>query len=364
MKLFFWPIETSSRDFNYKLQLAKDLPLENSIHIFARPWTLAYLALVNSKINWIGQNVSHKFRWSGIRLSKIIKNKGGRIFYFDEEGGFYYPAELAEEVFAHRYRELDQTDIFHVFTWGKIQNIILTKLGFSCTDVGHPRFDKLAWGSNSNVLKREVLIMTNFSLILSEKNFSSEFDDNYFPKRKLETIRDFSNLIKFISDNQDLELLIRPHPSEDLLIYQKLFRHLDNVKILEREPLHTSLQRAAKVYHFNCTTALDAFSSGIETHNLSDGKSTIIQDLPTDREKDIKSDWLSYPSKRKGISDVILTGAIDTNPGFKFWQFYIMLNLIEVFYSVRKLIKGNYETEKFGDMKSLTNGKNFYIYKK
>jgi surface carbohydrate biosynthesis protein len=363
MKLFFWPIETSSREFQYKVDLAKKLECTNSLHIFARPWTLSYLALFCSKVNWIGQNVNHKFRINKKKLSSIIVKKGGRVFYFDEEGGFYYPEELAEKVLKHRYSNINPTELHHVFSWGSTQNKILSKMGFNCSDVGHPRFDKVPKETDRDDNFKNILIMTNFSLILSEKNFLNEFDDEYFPRRKAESIKDLAKLIMFISQQSKKKLLIRPHPSEDLMLYKKLFQHFDNVQVLEREPLKNALKRASKVYHFNCSTALDALTSGIETYNLSSGNSTIIKDLPTSLRQEINSEWLSFPSKKLQILDVISNQSVTRRSELKVWWVNILINFLELSYGLRSLIKGTYEQEKFGDMKSLNNGKTYHVIK-
>ena len=55
------------------------------------------------------------------------------------------------------------------------------------------------------------------------------------------------------------------------------------------------LIRSNKIYHFNCTTALDAYCYGLKTNDLSDESFTILNDLKlTD---DFSSLWLTYPPK-------------------------------------------------------------------
>ena len=130
-RIFFFPLETSSRDYPYKKRLSDAIYKNGDIHIFARPWVLSYLCLFVRDVNWIGQNVNHKFRFSGKKLSQYIKSKNGKIFYFDEEGGFYYPSELAHEVIRHRYESLSIEDIDYVFSWGICQNTIVSEMGFN-----------------------------------------------------------------------------------------------------------------------------------------------------------------------------------------------------------------------------------------
>ena len=55
-RVFFMPIETSSRDLEYKSFIARKILKNGDVSVFARPWVLQTLTNFFSNINWLGQN--------------------------------------------------------------------------------------------------------------------------------------------------------------------------------------------------------------------------------------------------------------------------------------------------------------------
>ena len=356
-KLYFWPIETVARDLGYKLELADQINDENSLHVFARPWTLSYAALFLQGVNWVGQNLFHKYCFSNHDTADLVRKRGGQIFYFDEEGGFYFPKKLAEDVFRHRYLKKKFGEKDCIFVWGKAQMKILDSMGLNSILVGHPRFQQRVRKSKAN--KNAILILTNFSLIFSQKSFLNEFDKEYFPTRRTESITDAGRLFDFVSNIESgKQIFIRPHPSEDLNLYDQMFRHIPNVTILPRQSLAESFAISNKVYHFNCTSALDAYCLGLETQNLGNSSSTIIDEIPKNQQSEFFSKWLVFPSKSKTITKIIKERSVYSKANRK-WFVYFLIALFETIYLLRTTFIGNYEKNKFGNMPASSKNRAF-----
>ena len=304
MRIFLMPIEVASRELKYKVQLANAIKKEGDIFIVCKAWTAQRLARSLRFINWIGQNCFEKSRIDGKSTAESIRQRNGQLFYIDEEGGVY-PEYIAESILKSRYtmKSFDNDDV--IFSWGIRQKKILEEINLSSFAVGHPRFTSIK-SIEAREPESSILIMTNFSLLLSEKSFKKNyFDKTVFDIRLIETSNNISKLFNFLAQqNTHIKIYIRIHPSEDLSVYRLMFRHFENVRVLDREDLDCSLRRAVKVYHFNCTTALDSFARCIPTVNLADGDFTIIKDIPPKGEL-INSEWLVYPAKFNKICKII-----------------------------------------------------------
>ena len=132
--------------------------------------------------------------------------------------GFFYPEKFAYEYIENKYSQIDPSHIHAVFAWGINQHRFIKKLGFTSYCVGHPRFDpKTPYQNNSN--NNSILILTNFTLIMAEKDFTKEHHDTYTLARRNCILEDISIFFKFIKNNLDKDIYIRVHPSESRQFY-------------------------------------------------------------------------------------------------------------------------------------------------
>ena len=76
----------------------------------------------------------------------------------------------------------------------------------------------------------------------------------------LDLLKVFGVFSRFIElYNNDLEIIIRPHPSEDHKIYQNLFKSFENIRVDNDSNLYTQiLQADAIIVSSGSTTALEA----------------------------------------------------------------------------------------------------------
>jgi surface carbohydrate biosynthesis protein len=351
MRIFLMPIEIASRELKYKVRLAESIKKEGDIIIIGKIWLVQRLARIFRFMNWIGQNCFEKSRIDGKTTAESLRQNGGKLFYIDEEGGVY-PDDMAESIFKSRYSRKCFTDDDIILSWGQKQKEILNDMGITNYAVGHPRFvienTEHPIESNANIL-----IMTNFSLVFSERSFRENyFDKSVFESRLSEATLNISKLFKFVAEQDGKTVInIRVHPSEDDQVYRLMFRHFKNVHILRREDLDVSLLRSGRVYHFNCTTALDSFARGISTTNLADGNVSIIKDIPSSSHS-IQSQWLIFPCDYHNIERLINNNARPYEKNvLNICFIYAALFLFSILHHLRSLlIFSKYEKGKLGSV--------------
>ena len=108
-----------------------------------------------------------------------------------------------------------------------------------------------------------------------------------------------------------------------------------NLTIIKNEKLEKSLSRSKNIFHFNCTTSLDAHCYGIRTNNLSKEKYTVIEDL--DNNNLDNSNWLTYPCKKDEILEEIRKNSITKK--IRPIKLFIFIVLITFFENLLSLIK-------------------------
>jgi surface carbohydrate biosynthesis protein len=271
------PIETAVRELHYKLYLVRELC--NIGHV-------CYLGSKN-EINFLCKKFSnYLYLDKGFHdgksqnLFKTIKKRGGVIFSLDEEGGVDY---INDKILNQRYKN----DLFKyadkIFFWGDYQHTALKeRIQFDdqCVVSGHPRFTLLQ-EEYLEIYKEEVTKIksqfSNFILVNTNMSFGNNLkgDDfvinNYldrfsnveeiinFDKKKLSTIVD---LCKKISNNLDINIVLRPHPEENLDTYKKLFSNYKNVSIVFSGSVIPWLLACEFLIHPDCTTAIESWILG------------------------------------------------------------------------------------------------------
>lgn len=333
--IYLYPIEISSREFPYKFFLSTLLDDSPSIHIFSYPWILQTLLLFAWPVNWIGQNI---FEFSSLHKRRIIstlRQRKSHLFFFDEEGGVY-PSSQASEYFLARNSHLYLSNSDTVFSWGRKQQQLLSQKGINSFCYGHPRFQNFKCSPIplSNPYKFNYsLIISSCSILTSSKNYSNELGQQRFLFELKNHSDKFSKILKLVSAHPDVKYVLRPHPSESVSLIRNFFRHFDNVVIDNSNFLSSQLYYADSIFHFNCTTSLDALSLGISVSNLSELKYTAVSDIDNIYE----SDWLHYPANVQSIISVIKARSVSTsiNPYFVLILLFF-LDIVYLFNRPRK----------------------------
>ncbi|KHF39880.1 hypothetical protein LQ50_12505 [Halalkalibacter okhensis] len=222
---------------------------------------------------------------SGYRNGPLrdIKKMGHAIVELDEEGLLLNRdiKFISDRTTENNYKILNQ-----IYCWGNRQKNALSKAypkyknRFTVT--GHPRFDLLKEEFRSvhddevQQIKQKygdfILVNTRFSIynhangkkfqnLSTVKAIHKKYRNLYPHLRDL--YHHFINMIKALSKRYpNLNIVIRPHPSESKVSYQKAFKDYNNVFVVHEGTIAKWNLASKVVIHNSCTTGLEAFLLG------------------------------------------------------------------------------------------------------
>lgn len=218
---------------------------------------------------------------------KEIQVNGGKIYALDEEGIVFYSPESYVQTRIGK-NAIDIAD--GLLLWGEDQEKVLHHffpyLSSKNHVVGNPRFDLL--GKNAELYygkeKRKnvarfgnyLLVNTNFarrgeSGINIIKTFSNNITDTLEKqlwdrvKYNNEYYEKFVEGIKLLAQRINQNIVIRPHPADDVKIWQNDFSEYNNVHIIRSGDSNEWNLGAELIIHNGCTTAIEAY----ETNKVS-----------------------------------------------------------------------------------------------
>jgi surface carbohydrate biosynthesis protein len=222
--------------------------------------------------------------------SQKFKREGHKVAAIDEEG----IVTLNDDLYLwHRVSEkaLAVTDIF--FCWGNRQASLIEKKAkkTNCRIfiAGNPRFDmlrpeyKIIFNKDTEEIRNKygkfILINTNFghgnhfageSFLLEslkEKGWMDDPRDKNFFRLNIEwqkrMFKKFQEMIPELSKNfKDHNIIIRPHPSENHEVWEKIAKNHPNVLVVHSGNVIPWLMATDILIHNGCTTAVEAFVLG------------------------------------------------------------------------------------------------------
>lgn len=218
---------------------------------------------------------------------KELKKQGHIVCVIDEEG----LVTLNDDLYA-RYRisptTIHSSDL--IFCWGKRQESIIKPLDTSKHSYlfrsGNPRFDLLRpefrtlFDCEVDQLKKQhgrfILINTNFGTsnhfmgldysIKSLRNkgwMSTPEDEKYFLDRIRWQKKILNEIVKVLPEIErsfpEHNIIIRPHPSEDQVVWQKVVAALSRTRVIHSGNVIPWILASEVLLHNGCTTAVEAF---------------------------------------------------------------------------------------------------------
>lgn len=210
-------------------------------------------------------------------LERIYRS-GIKIGVLDTEGGAVI-MDL-EESLIYMIKNGAYTCVTDYFVWGKVQyNAIVNSKLIPSENIyitGTPRYDfccepwiKVYEHPNKN--QNYILVNTNFPLIFPKfQTFEKEIETfntltNFSMSEIIKITNEFhsnwANLIEsiiVISKKFDIDIIIRPHPFENELVYEKIFFNYKNVKIIKEGSVIPWLYYSNLLIHRDCSTAIEA----------------------------------------------------------------------------------------------------------
>jgi len=275
------PVETVARELDGKLLLA--------LHASARGFTviLGNRSLLSNAIHRFepGIFLTHNFTWKRRRILRILRQLGHRIVGLDEEG-LVWPDE---HLYCHRRVDPKAVSCLDViFAWGKIHAAAMARpveeQGTKIVLAGNPRADVLRADLREIYRPRVeelhskfgnfILINSNFGVLNVASSAGREGGEKTdeelcalaqrlrFPvdilKFRYSVFREFIDLLPHLSQHfSDRQIIIRPHPSENPIIWQQASKGLDNIQVHYDDELIPWLMAADAVIHNGCTTSIE-----------------------------------------------------------------------------------------------------------
>jgi surface carbohydrate biosynthesis protein len=285
----FFEIETINRELDFRLYLAS---------LCVDPHTRYYIGHHDTMFNLVGENNNGLYLGKNIRpdgplpAQKLegnygkLKTRGHKLIWLDEEGGVFWGERHEWEQMMLRSLDpvaLDAKD--KVCVWGDLQREFYQGLHPSCSaniqTTGHPRFDlykpkyREYYAAEVKRLRERygdfLLVNTNFhrantidglKKIFSRRSQSFTSQDRYYLLDRWlhinNVLTDFVRMITTVSvEMPELNIVIRPHPSENVDFYHMLFSSADNVHVTSEGSVGPWLFASRAMMHDGCTTAIE-----------------------------------------------------------------------------------------------------------
>jgi surface carbohydrate biosynthesis protein len=226
-----------------------------------------------------------------------LERLGSKIAVWDEEALVALPPTL---YFRHRLSPLSMRYVSHLFAWGE-QNAELWRQypnlpdGIPIHITGNPRGDLLRrelrgyYENDVQALRRSfgdfILVNTNFNLInayhpdmnllmpspnpgegpiLSRRSESLGLDREYaegFTAYKQSILKSFEEMVPALARAfPDYTIVVRPHPAENQVIYQRLANTEGRVCVINKGNVVPWLLASKALIHNGCTTGIEAYA--------------------------------------------------------------------------------------------------------
>ena len=270
----FIPVETTAREFTYKVILAAKLCSELNVECYVGSKSQIKNLMKFSK-NFIYLDKGYHENVSET-LYKQIKDKKGIILNLDEEGAIDYE-DL--DVLNIRYSKNLFEFASKVFIWGNAQKDKLKIKSNKIITTGHPRFELLK-PNYFPLYKDEINTITkfyrDFILINTNMGFGNNLKgDEYVIKNYGERFRNINEIIlndqiklkeinKVVNalSKKNYTVVIRPHPEESLEYYENIFKEFKNINVVKKFSSIPWLICAKNIIHFDCTTGIESLMLG------------------------------------------------------------------------------------------------------
>ncbi len=290
-KVLLFPLETLVRELDYRLVLAARLVRPGVTLLLGNHTDIYELGLKMRRAVYVGKHILNLNPNSITDRYDAMKAQGHRVVFLHEEGAIFNGDRAAWEKglirkFDPRWMKAEDT----VCAWGEAQADVYRRLvpdhAGSIRTTGHPRFDlckdryRPLYAAEADALRNEfgkfLLVNTNFTLSNSMQGWdwcmkrdSIKADDAAARSRAfdyfgydLRRVTYYIQLMSRLADAfPDRQIVLRPHPSENVAIYETLLKHVPRVHIRKSGSLVAWLHAAEVLIHTDCTTALEAYAA-------------------------------------------------------------------------------------------------------
>lgn len=287
-----FPVETISRDLDYRVVLAERMAARgHRVYLGKHDACLRVAQQFRGGV-FLGKAIE-PHRTKHLETLQFLKSRGYRFVHLDSEGAVFPGGE-------EQWRRVLDTRIDpsvlapddYICTWGEFQSDHYRSKGPACADnirtTGHPRFDlykpsfRAYFGPEAQEIYAKygdfVLVNTNLAKANHKAGLSTVFSssqgyvaddavkrgalvDMWFYKTQM-----FAHFVRLVhelaSHRRDLNIVVRPHPSEDPATYRHAFRGLRNVVVCADGAVAGWLLACRAMIHDGCTTGIEAELAG------------------------------------------------------------------------------------------------------
>jgi surface carbohydrate biosynthesis protein len=304
------PIESISRELDYKLFLAVSLASKNINVIVAQH---DYFNSQTSGFKggaYIGKNIFKSLfpislNEPDVDLCFLNELRSNEIsaFHLDEEGAIFAGDEEDWKVeLDARLNPCVLNENDYVFTWGKFQkkyyqNKNSLVKGPNIVGIGHPKYDlckprfRRYYQEEIDEIKAEygsfILVNTNLDIangLLGLKGTFSDYGQGWLhyssddDQQRIKFMDWWSHQCKVLSNFvallhklsivfSDRTFVVRPHPGENHEYYETVFSGVKNIHVNKTGAVHPWIMSADLVIHDGCTTAIESYLAGVPIVN-------------------------------------------------------------------------------------------------
>jgi len=262
-------IENFNREYLGKSLLSEELVRKGFIVFLGHKSIIRVVAKLLKLKNCIFIDKGNRF--GSLDRLKNISNNGQKIYLFDEE------ALMQTDYlnFLKRNHEKESIPYINgVFSWGPKHSNLLVKAGYKNHQIiklGNPRFDKYLIKKEfdySDKCQDTILICSRFASANPNKIIKTELDKRDSSKSYindcLEVLSIMIKMPRFLRENGiNNKILIRPHPSESLILWEESSKDLENVKVEFKGSINSLFASTSLLIHNRCTTSIEAFLNQI-----------------------------------------------------------------------------------------------------
>jgi surface carbohydrate biosynthesis protein len=294
-KNVLFPIETITRELDYKLLLAgMFVNKDKNIYIGQHDYLYSISKYMIGGL-YLGKNMF--LRKSGgdwINRHSEFKNRGFSMVHLDEEGAVYWGEEAEWKRRLSRRLNINLIDDDFMCTWGNFQKSyyqdVIKDNDKKIITTGQPRFELLRKKYNTffndevEEIKKKygdfILVPTAFqwfnNAFGNADTFSQRSQMGYdvtndvSRKRYIgswnysgKTFSDYVKMVTHISIKfPSINIILRPHPSEDIDFYNHAFSGVKNVHVVREKSVIPWILSTKLLIADSCTTSVEAYIAG------------------------------------------------------------------------------------------------------
>lgn len=260
----YLPVEIKVRELEAKLLLAYYAALCGYKAIIGEQLAIEKVSTYMPSGIYFSKGYPNRYKK---RLINHVINHRHQLVELDEEGLI-----INRDNYSNRINTVLNESMEHFYCWGSFQREVILEIDSKLTNrsfvTGNPRFDLLSkkyrelYKENVNRITNKynpiVLINTRFALYNQIKK--SGKDKQPIQEYMKELFNHFLYLVKILSLTFPyLQFIVRPHPNENKLTYEKAFSELNNVKVISEGNVINWILASQLIIHNGCTTGIEAF---------------------------------------------------------------------------------------------------------